>query len=424
MFLVAANTRQAIVGQKEWITTGSSGIQVQFLFSDDWEGLSKFAVFRNAEIEESKIPIALTESNLTELPAENCAAEYVDEKVYVGVYGSDGLGHIIIPTIWVSLGVLKEGAAYEGMDPPQPTPDMWAQILAIAQNAGAENAEEAEKAAGEAKTAVTHYPKIVDGYWYVWNAETETWVNTEIRAEGRDGYSPEVTITEIEGGHRVTITDEDHPQGQTFDVMDGQGGGTGDYDELTNRPRINGHTLTGNQSAADLGLGTYSKPADGIPKTDLAQDVQQSIRKADTALQTAPVQSVAGKTGAVNLGAGDVGFNSSEEYNEGTVGAELSELNRQLNDKQDKTNYVTLSGTVITQTGVDNTMYLCGELAELTFTAPATGIFGIRFTSGTTPTVVTFTGITMPDDWPTTLDASTTYEINVLNGFGVWQSWI
>lgn len=138
MFIVAANTRQALVGQKEWITTGSSGIQVQFLFSDDWEGLSKFAVFRNAEIEESKIPIALPESNLTELPAENCAAEYVDEKVYVGVYGSDGLGHIIIPTIWVSLGILKEGAAYEGMDPPQPTPDMWAQILAIAQNAGAE----------------------------------------------------------------------------------------------------------------------------------------------------------------------------------------------------------------------------------------------------------------------------------------------
>lgn len=39
MFLVAANTRQAIVGQKEWLTTGSSGIQVQFLFSDDWDGL-------------------------------------------------------------------------------------------------------------------------------------------------------------------------------------------------------------------------------------------------------------------------------------------------------------------------------------------------------------------------------------------------
>ena len=67
-------------------------------------------------------------------------------------------------------------------------------------------------------------------------------------------------------------------------------------------------------------------------------------------------------------------------------------------------------------------MYLCGELATLSFTAPQTGITAIRFTSGTTPTVVTLNGITMPDDWAEA-EASTTYEINVLNGFGVWQSW-
>ena len=252
---------------------------------------------------------------------------------------------------------------------------------------------------------------------------------------GQNGVTPDFRIGSVETlnpGQSATATitgtpaqpvlNLGIPQGQKGDP--GGGSGTSDYTELKNKPQINGHTLDGNQSAADLGLGTYSKPASGIPKTDLASDVQASLGKADTALQTAPVQSVAGKTGAVTLGAGDVGYDDTATYQNGTAGAALSELNRQLNDKQDKTNYVTLSGTVITQTGVDNTMYLCGELAELTFTAPATGIFGIRFTSGTTPTVVTFTGITMPDDWPTTLDASTTYEINVLNGFGVWQSWI
>lgn len=41
---------------------------------------------------------------------------------------------------------------------------------------------------------------------------------------GSDGYSPAVTITSITGGHRVTITDEDHPLGQSFDVMDGDNG--------------------------------------------------------------------------------------------------------------------------------------------------------------------------------------------------------
>lgn len=45
--------------------------------------------------------------------------------------------------------------------------------------------------------------------------------------DGDDGYSPAVTITTITGGHAVTITDETHPSGQTFNVMDGQSG-TGD----------------------------------------------------------------------------------------------------------------------------------------------------------------------------------------------------
>ena len=51
----------------------------------------------------------------------------------------------------------------------------------------------------------------------------------------------------------------------------------------------------------------YTKPSGGIPKSDLAVSVQTSLGKADTALQSAPVTSVNGKTGAVNLGAGDVG---------------------------------------------------------------------------------------------------------------------
>jgi hypothetical protein len=40
-------------------------------------------------------------------------------------------------------------------------------------------------------------------------------------AAGADGVSPEVTITSITGGHTVKITDEDHPTGQSFNVMDG-----------------------------------------------------------------------------------------------------------------------------------------------------------------------------------------------------------
>ena len=42
---------------------------------------------------------------------------------------------------------------------------------------------------------------------------------------GANGVSPEVVVDDITGGHRITITDATHPQGQTFDVLDGQGGG-------------------------------------------------------------------------------------------------------------------------------------------------------------------------------------------------------
>ena len=54
----------------------------------------------------------------------------------------------------------------------------------------------------------------------------------------------------------------------------------------------------------------YTKPNGGIPKSDLAQTVQDSLGKADTALQSAPVTSVAGKTGAVTLAKGDVGLSN------------------------------------------------------------------------------------------------------------------
>lgn len=54
-------------------------------------------------------------------------------------------------------------------------------------------------------------------------------------ADGEDGVSPEVSISTITGGHRVTITDADHPSGQSFDVMDGQSGAS-DWDDITNKP--------------------------------------------------------------------------------------------------------------------------------------------------------------------------------------------
>lgn len=257
----------------------------------------------------------------------------------------------------------------EASDTPPDPYETWLETL-VGLGAEVEGyAQDAADSADAAEAAVQHYPYIgADNYWYVWDSNTEQFVNTNVKAEGvdgtdgvdgrtiltasippessgqkyyyffdlspsgvrakkndiiiesdscdvwlvtsatsarayvsllcnfkgdpgtdgtdgTDGYSPTVTVTEITGGHEVTITDVngDH----TFDVMDGTGGGggTSDYDQLSNRPQINSHTLTGNQSAADLGLGTYSKPSGGIPSSDMASAVQTSLGKADTAYQ-------------------------------------------------------------------------------------------------------------------------------------------
>lgn len=42
---------------------------------------------------------------------------------------------------------------------------------------------------------------------------------------GPDGFSPVVTVTDITGGHRISI--QDKTKTNTFDVMDGVNGGTG-----------------------------------------------------------------------------------------------------------------------------------------------------------------------------------------------------
>ena len=58
-----------------------------------------------------------------------------------------------------------------------------------------------------------------------------------------------------------------------IDTHGGGGGGTTDYSALSNKPSINDVTLSGNKTAADLGLGTYSKPSGGIPASDIASGV-------------------------------------------------------------------------------------------------------------------------------------------------------
>ena len=118
---------------------------------------------------------------------------------------------------------------------------------------------------------------------------------------GSDGISPVVSVETISGGHRITITDAEGSQ--SFDVLDGaSGSGSGDMTKAVYDTKGKAQDIFAYADAK------YSKPSGGIPKKDLASDVQTSLGKADSALQSAPVTSVNSKTGAVNLAKGDVGL--------------------------------------------------------------------------------------------------------------------
>lgn len=79
---------------------------------------------------------------------------------------------------------------------------------------------------------------------------------------------------------------------------------------------------------------------------------------------------------------------------------------------------VTVSGTTPSITAAAGHRYKCGEVTEISFTPSATGICDVVFTSGTTATILTVPNTVLwPDGFdPTSLEASTTYELNVVDG--------
>lgn len=82
-----------------------------------------------------------------------------------------------------------------------------------------------------------------------------------------------------------------YPETHIEAVIDGNGNTldtllSGKQDELvsgTNIKTVNSTSLLG---SGNVSVGTYSKPSGGIPKTDLASEVQTSLGKADSALQS------------------------------------------------------------------------------------------------------------------------------------------
>lgn len=181
MIRLSLTRADATVTETETLTAGRVGLECAFAFNSDWDGLEKVAVFEGAET----IEVALGTANVAVVPPE-CMAT-AGYNLRCGAYGMSASRAIVIPTIWAKAGKIKDSASPDE-SLADFTPTLAAQVIA--------KANSAEETANSIK---------------------------EQAARGEfDGFSPYVGVTEIENGHRVSITDSVGTN--EFDVMNGRDG--------------------------------------------------------------------------------------------------------------------------------------------------------------------------------------------------------
>ena len=245
MIVVKVRDRDIKAAPMGPVTTGSVGLPVSWHFSEEWDDLAKTAVFRVGN-DGTEITVAVLD-DLCLVPDELLVQANAGENLWIGVYGWKGtnandtiIPEIAMPTIWTYTRI-QDGSQPSGIEPPEGTPGWSAQI----QNATDEALRVAHGVAADA-------------------------------AEGDfDGISPAVTISSITHGHSVTITDRDHPTGQSFNVMDG--------DSAYEQAVAGGYT--GTEAQFNEELADFSEKADTAETAAAAaaQSEQDAANSASTA---------------------------------------------------------------------------------------------------------------------------------------------
>ena len=228
----------------------------------------------------------------------------------------------------------------------------------------------------------------------------------------------------------------------------GGSGGTTNYNQLTNKPSINNVQLSGNKSLADLGAVTdvqingmsilndsvanipyIGTNVAGVAKTNGA--IGLSVN-ASGELYVARANDATIKSGnqgycpivpytqhkSVFYGLAKVAGDTTQSASANAVGAYTEDAKSAIHEMLNGS--VAVSGTTPTIAAKAGISYVCGEVATLDITLPASGCFDVIFVSGATPTVLTATGVTWMNGFdPDELEANATYEINIKDGLGV-----
>lgn len=125
MINIMVSKTLAVVSNNETLTSGMVGAKVQFAFSEDWNELSKMAVFKAGDVTKSVLQSAWSDGVCTiphEVLSEPC------EKLFIGVYGTDASNNIVVPTIWASACEIRKGVDGDAEASTDPTLPVWSQM--------------------------------------------------------------------------------------------------------------------------------------------------------------------------------------------------------------------------------------------------------------------------------------------------------
>ena len=109
----------------ELLTAGmAKAVTVEFVFSPDWDGLTKTAVFSNGK---TTVDVLAANWDGDTVPVPHEVLAVPGRHARVGVYGADESG-VVLPTVWVSLGKVQPGADPSGDASADPSMPVWAQL--------------------------------------------------------------------------------------------------------------------------------------------------------------------------------------------------------------------------------------------------------------------------------------------------------
>lgn len=109
----------------ELLTAGmAKAVTVEFVFSPDWDGLTKTAVFSNGK---ATVDVLAANWDGDTVPVPHEVLAVPGRHARVGVYGADESG-VVLPTVWVSLGKVQPGADPSGDETADPSLPVWAQL--------------------------------------------------------------------------------------------------------------------------------------------------------------------------------------------------------------------------------------------------------------------------------------------------------